>query len=117
MVMARHWYSAWPVVDGHPLLDEKAFGPRTWRTWLRFTPDAFGSDADTVLDTLHDLSAWPAFTVEEGDGVGGRLLRAGGRVGPDNERGVPGQQHPAVAHSGDATVEDGLQERLAGVLH
>jgi hypothetical protein len=27
MVMARHWYSSSPVVDGHPLLHEPGFWP------------------------------------------------------------------------------------------
>ncbi|MGA5559459.1 hypothetical protein [Streptomyces lavendulocolor] len=67
MVMARHWYSSSPVVDGHPLLDEPGF----WPAYLAdladgFAPEAFGSDAgdaDAMLDTLHDRSAWPRFTV------------------------------------------------------
>nr|WP_158692899.1 hypothetical protein [Streptomyces roseochromogenus] len=54
--------------------------------------------------------------VEEGDGVGGRLFRAGGGVGPDHEGCVPGQQRLVVAHPDDAAVEDGLQEGLAGVF-
>jgi hypothetical protein len=27
MVMARHWRSSFPVVDGHSLLDEPGFWP------------------------------------------------------------------------------------------
>jgi len=67
MVMARHWYSASPVVDGHPLLDLPGF----WSAHLAdlsdgFPPEAYGSDAgdaDALLDRLHDPSAWPVFTV------------------------------------------------------
>ncbi|MGC0397855.1 hypothetical protein RKD27_000499 [Streptomyces sp. SAI-126] len=72
MVMTRHWYSASPVADGHSLLDEPGF----WPAYLadlagEFTPEAFGSDAgdtNAMLDTLHDPSAWPMFTVPLADG-------------------------------------------------
>ena len=67
MVMARHWYSSSPVVDGHALLDEPGFWPAYLADLTEgFTPEAFGSDAgdaDAMLDTLHDPSAWPVFTV------------------------------------------------------
>ncbi|MGW1963757.1 hypothetical protein ACWCPD_26430 [Streptomyces sp. NPDC001935] len=67
MVMARHWYSSSPVVDGHPLLDEPGF----WPAYLvnlseGHPPEGFGSDAGdaaAMLDRLHDPSAWPTFTV------------------------------------------------------
>ncbi|MDH6493971.1 hypothetical protein [Streptomyces sp. SAI-149] len=72
MVMTRHWYSASPVADGHSLLDEPGF----WPAYLadlagEITPEAFGSDAgdtNAMLDTLHDPSAWPMFTVPLADG-------------------------------------------------
>ncbi|MER7191284.1 hypothetical protein [Streptomyces flaveolus] len=67
MVMARHWYSSSPVVDGHRLLDEPGFWPAHLADMSEgHPPEAFGSDAgdaDAMLDTLHDPSAWPVFTV------------------------------------------------------
>jgi hypothetical protein len=67
MVMARHWYSSSPVVDGHPLLDEPGFWPAHLADLSEgFPPESFGSDpgdAGAMLDTLHDPSAWPVFTV------------------------------------------------------
>jgi hypothetical protein len=72
MVMARHWYSSSPVVDGHALLDEPGFWPAYLADLVEgFAPEAFGSDAgdaDAMLDTLHDPSAWPMFTVPLADG-------------------------------------------------
>ncbi|MFE0458926.1 hypothetical protein ACFW1A_06645 [Kitasatospora sp. NPDC058965] len=67
MVMARHWYSSAPVVDGLPLLDEPGF----WAAHLvdlgeEVPPEAFGvdaADAGAMLERLHDKSAWPTFTV------------------------------------------------------
>ncbi|TQF01552.1 hypothetical protein E6W39_03960 [Kitasatospora acidiphila] len=67
MVMARHWYSSVPVVDGLPLLGEPGF----WAAHLvdlyeGEPPEAFGvdaGDAGAMLDRLQDKSAWPMFTV------------------------------------------------------
>ncbi|MGI5350494.1 hypothetical protein ACQEU8_20295 [Streptomyces sp. CA-250714] len=67
MVMARHWYSSSPVVDGHPLLGEPGFWPAHLADLSEgFPPEAFGSDAgdaDAMLGRLQDPSAWPVFTV------------------------------------------------------
>ncbi|MFJ9799215.1 hypothetical protein [Streptomyces sp. NPDC101145] len=67
MVMARHLYASAPVVDGRPLLDEPGFWPAYLADLAEgFAPEAFGSDAgdaDAMLDTLRDPSAWPVFTV------------------------------------------------------
>ncbi|MFJ8201079.1 hypothetical protein [Streptomyces sp. NPDC096152] len=67
MVMARHWYSSSPVVDGLPLLDEPGFWPAHLADLSEgHPPEAFGSDAGdaaAMLDQLHDPSAWPMFTV------------------------------------------------------
>ncbi|MFI9045975.1 hypothetical protein [Streptomyces sp. NPDC053427] len=67
MVMARHWYSLSPVVDGHPLLGEPGF----WAAHLAdlcegFSAEAFGVEpweAGDMLERLHDKSAWPVFSV------------------------------------------------------
>ncbi|WP_146067900.1 hypothetical protein [Streptomyces sp. Ru72] len=67
MVMARHWYSSAPVVDGLPLLGEPGF----WAAHLvdpceGVSPEAFGvdaADAGAMLERLHDKSAWPVFEV------------------------------------------------------
>lgn len=71
MVMARHWHSS-PPVDGHALLDEPGFWPAYLADLAEgFAPEACGSDAvdaDAMLDTLHDPSAWPMFTVPLADG-------------------------------------------------
>ncbi|MCM3300417.1 hypothetical protein [Streptomyces pseudogriseolus] len=71
MVMARHCYSSSPVVDGHPLLDKPGFWPAYLADLAEgFTPEAFGADAgdaDATLETLHDPSAWPMFTVQLAD--------------------------------------------------
>lgn len=67
MVMARHWYSSSPVVDGHPLLQEPGFWPAHLADLSQGSrPEDFGSDAgdaDAMLERLHDASAWPVFTV------------------------------------------------------
>ncbi|MFI6360580.1 hypothetical protein ACIBJF_50600 [Streptomyces sp. NPDC050743] len=67
MVMARHWYSSSPVVDGLPLLYEPGFWPAHLADLSEgISPEAFGADAGDVgamLDKLHDPSAWPVFTV------------------------------------------------------
>ena len=67
MVMARHWYSSSPVVDGHPLLREPGFWPAHLADLSRgAAPEDFGSDAGdagAMLERLHDPSAWPVFTV------------------------------------------------------
>ncbi|MEV6501373.1 hypothetical protein [Streptomyces prunicolor] len=67
MVMARHWCSSAPVVDGQSLLDEPGFWPAHVADLSEgFAPEAFGSDpgdADAVLEKLHDPSVWPVFTV------------------------------------------------------
>ncbi|MFE0725812.1 hypothetical protein [Streptomyces rochei] len=65
--MARHWYSSSPVVEGLTLLDEPGFCPAYLADLAEgFAPEAFGSDAgdaETMLDTLQDRSAWPRFVV------------------------------------------------------
>ncbi|MFE9451868.1 hypothetical protein [Streptomyces sp. NPDC006739] len=70
MVMARHWYSSSPVVDGVPLLYEPGFWPAHLADLIEgFPPEAFGADAgdaNAMLDKLHDPSAWPVFTVSAG---------------------------------------------------
>ncbi|MFF4397249.1 hypothetical protein [Streptomyces sp. NPDC001480] len=67
MVMARHWYSSAPVVDGDPLLDQPGFWPAHLADLSGgLPPEAFGSDAgdaDAMLDKLQDAAAWPVFTV------------------------------------------------------
>ncbi|MFG2950468.1 hypothetical protein [Streptomyces adustus] len=72
MVMARHWHSSSPVMDGHSFLDEPGFWPAYLADLAEgFAPEAFGSDAgdaDAMLDTLHDPSAWPVFRVPLADG-------------------------------------------------
>ncbi|MEU9847838.1 hypothetical protein [Streptomyces sp. NPDC047985] len=72
MVMARHWYSSAPVMDGLSLLDEPGF----WAAHLvelceGTPPEVFGvdaADAGAMLERLHDKSAWPTFTVPLEDG-------------------------------------------------
>ncbi|MEU6273034.1 hypothetical protein ABZ871_11570 [Streptomyces populi] len=72
MAMARHRYSSSPVVDGNPFLEEPGFRPAYLADLADgFAPEAFESDAgdaDGMLDTLHDPSAWPVFTVPLADG-------------------------------------------------